>query len=333
MTIIKLIENEEYTYKQLCELKNEPYLHANSKISQLQQWSKYEVFEKNGTKYKYIRARTADEIQIYELDINYSELLEIFIFSYLATITENKLTTTIPKLAEMMCIRNQNYSYGKYNQAEVLHLIADEKLEPLNNEDITSENLKAFFEKTEPNYQRKIKEAIHKMEKMGLIAYNKFLYLGVKNKGYTTMRKATDAENILLLDVEGKILNTFPMREVKDIDGTRKIVKADKTNLTNLENFIFYNKRTENFIKALNSSNKITNEIYLFFYNEYEIFLNSKSIGSHIPYKIQNLKIAMNKKVMKSLVYTNRSFIDWFIDTDTTANIKQLIIDNQKKLN
>lgn len=326
--ITNLKSNEEYSYRQICTLKNEPYLHGNSKASQIQKWSKYDLFEKVGTKYKYIRPRTQDEIEVSELNMTYNELLEIFIFNYLSTISDNKLITTIPKLAEILCMRNKNYAYGKYNQNEILFLIEDEKLIPVNNEHITIDNLRLFFERTEPNYHRKIKEIIQKMDAMGLISYNKYLYLGTKSGQYTIMQKATDEQNILLLKIESEILDKFPLREIDNGDGTQKIVKADKTNLTNIENFKFYKQRNKLFLKRLNEDNSETT--YSFFYNEYEIFLDSDTIGSHVPYKIKNLKVAMNNKVLKSLKNVNQSFLDWFIDMNTTTDIKHMILEERK---
>ncbi len=322
-------ENEIYSYSEICRSKNEDVLKGNSKNAHIKKWCKYEEWERAGRKYKFIRYLNDEEILMNELDTTYDELLELFLFKYLGSVEGNTVELTISKFAENMCLRNKNFSHGRYNQYEILDLISCDKLIPMNNEIITKDLLAKFFENNEFNYHRKIKKVLYKMESMGLITYKKYLYVSYTKKGFSSNRLATEEEEKLLLDISNEVIRKFPNKLVtREDDGALEYVKSDKSNLTQKENFIFYKTVPAMFYKSLNE--RIDNgERYNYYYYKYEIILSQEQITSHIPYKLKSIQQAINIKAMRGRALD--SFKRWFIDANTEIDIKGMLANHREK--
>src|SRR5690606_9608633 len=118
-------------------------------------------------------------------------------------------------------------------------------------------------------------------------------------------------------------IQTGKRKEYQIIDEHTKENRAKtKSELNKTERGLFYNYLSDKAKTVFKCS---------FYSYEDDIVINKKGISEHLVNNITNLQKSINNKVIEQLVKKDGclSLIDWFINQETTVDLRQLLIEHR----
>lgn len=298
---IKFCDNQqELSYKKICDITNEPYYTGgNVKDKQIDYWNSIAEIQKNGTKYKFISMKTNDvsnEIIQAKLTMAYEILLENMICAVLENNGGKITSVTIRDLMNKTGLVNKNYIDCRYDSSEIEKLINNNTLVPLNNESFDQLDIDLFFDKTENNYKRRVREALKNLEKQCVIEVDEILYKVIKDKnGYAKKLDLTEEEESTKIDIKNEILHKLNKDTIDQLEGKEK------------STFYF------SWVNQL--QNQLNCEHIGFKYN---IRVGKKAVQNKLNNIKEEIYKCINDKVIDNLSNNNYiTFVDWFINSDT----------------
>lgn len=312
----KLICNQtEISYAKFCPLLNLSPLTGASKRSQLKSLNEICEYEKNGTKFKFLRMRDADEIVIGGKNIKYTKLIENILANYLLEQQQDIVFFSPIELFSFLGIINFNYSFIK------------DKNDKWYKNNTIREFYREDFSLREMNYFLKIaytailkpiiRNAIKSMDGKRLIrvqsAYNGYVIDKDNNKKYY---------KILQTQEDGKILSSITARVLREFnyDGIQFVYFMGK-------------KEVDKFYKRCNELCK-ENTMYDGYYDCYAIILNREGLGYYQKKDINALRYELNKRIIYSFSNNSKlrdklpakrheNLINAFIRLDSGYNLPQ----------
>lgn len=297
----KFCENKkELTYKNICKLTNETYYSGgNVKLKQIEYWDTLAVIEKVGAKYKFIEMKvTEDDVEYNKIKLNtaYEILLENMICLALDNSGGKLCEVTIRDLMSRTGMVNNNYVNCRYDSKYIMQLVNTNMLTPLDNEDFNELDMDVFFNKTETNYKRRVREALKNLQKQRVIDITEVVYKTVKVGKISRNVNLSEYERSIKLDIENETLKKLGKKSVDELQGKE------------ISNYYFI------WIKKLQS--KLNCEHIGFKYN---IIIGENALKNKISNAKSEIYQCINKKVIDNLIGNGNyiTFVDWFINNKT----------------
>lgn len=312
----KLVESkEEISYAKFCPLINLPLLTGASKRSQLKALNEVCEYEKNGTKFKFLRIRDNDEIVVGRENVKYAKLIEDILSNYLLEQKEDIVFFTSLELIRFLGIINVNYTFIKGKHEKWYKKNAVEKF---HKDDFSIREMN-FFLKTAYTAILKpiIRSAIKAMDGKRLVrvqaAYSAYIVRENGNRQYV---------NILQTQEDGKKLSAI----------TAQVLREFK--YESIQYVYFKGKKeVDDFYKRCNELCKEKTQ-YDGYYDCYAIILNKEGLGYYQKKNIDVLRHELNKRVVDTFIKNQKmreklpaqkheNLIDAFIRIDTKYDLQQ----------
>lgn len=165
----KLTIGSSFTYKELCELLNEPYKTSNSKKAQLDDWSRYFKYEKSGRSYTIldIYDEPLEKEDKYPSNAIYIKYIRTILLSILANTDGNRIRIDQKSLYKMFGMINDNYS-------KIQKLSLDHKVEKLKeiHEWMTAYEINDFYDRCGTKMSKIVKSSLDSLKNRALITYS-----------------------------------------------------------------------------------------------------------------------------------------------------------------
>lgn len=291
---------EELTYKKICTITKSPYYSGGDvKTKQIEYWKSIAEIEKIGTKYKFISMKV-EEIPIDTMKAKLSTAYEILLENLICASLENSggkiNSVTIRDLMRRTGLVNKNYVECRYDSKEIDELIKTNILTTLQNEEIGMVDLDLFFDRTETNYKRKIREALRSLENQCVIKVDEIIYKVVKKNGYSKRYDLTEEENSIKLDIMNDTLHKLGKQGMDELNGKERS-----------KFYFIWVKRLQEELKCEHIGFK------------YDIRVGNKAIRNKLDNVQKEIYQCVNEKVITSLLERNNymTFVDWFINSET----------------
>lgn len=208
-TYLMLKEGQEFkNYKDLCKYLEQPTLSGNSKISQLETFSRHFEFEKEG--YKIIITNVYEEPLTEFSKGLYSSLVQKLILDLMArqlNTNVKKLILSNGQLFELLCLVNENYKHGKNNHHHLMELL-----------DVNKLDVKEFYSNSESKLSNMIKRALNGLKIKSLIDYNYTTIICHEDSdGNSQISTATDQERRFILSVQEDMLKHYNCKDLIEV--------------------------------------------------------------------------------------------------------------------
>lgn len=312
----KLVESkEEISYAKFCPLINLPPLTGASKRSQLKALNEVCEYEKNGTKFKFLRIRDDDEIVVGRENVKYAKLIEDILSNYLLEQKEDIVFFTPLELIRFLGIINVNYTFIKGKHEKWYKKNAVGKFHK-NDFSIREMN---FFLKTAYTAILKpiIRSAIKAMDGKRLVrvqaAYSAYIVRENGNRQYVNILQ-TQADGKKMSAITAQVLREFKYESIQYVYFKGK-------------------KEVDDFYKRCNELCKEKTQ-YDGYYDCYAIILNKEGLGYHQKKNIDALRYELNKRIVDTFIKNQKmreklpaqkheNLIDAFIRIDTKYDLQQ----------
>ena len=297
----KFCENKkELTYKNICKLTNETYYSGgNVKLKQIEYWDTLATIERVGSKYKFIEMKvTVDSVEYNKIKLNtaYEILLENMICAALEN-SGGKLTeVSIRDLMRRTGMVNNNYVTCRYDSKYIMQLVNNNILTPIDNESFNNIDMDVFFDKTETNYKRRVREALKNLQRQRVIDITEVVYKTIKVGNKYRNVNLDETERSIKLDIENETLRYLNKKSVDELQG-REISRY----------YFIWIKRLQDRLHCVHIGFK------------YNIIVGENALKNKLNNAKSEIYQCINDKVIDNLVGNGNyiTFVDWFINSRT----------------
>lgn len=212
--ISQLSLNEPYTYKQLCEILDQPYKSSNSKTRQLLEWSRFFKYKKIGTKY-FITEIYSDPAPYLPLSSTasthqkYINNVVDIILSYIYTSGQQIFYFTYLELIIICGLANQLYE--KYFKSTAL--LGKEFSFPVS-------DINDFYTRSYLKMKDVLKTALDSMQNRSILQYIPtyiIVFRTSNNSNKYEYREATDQEQNIITEIRYKALHDLNLKEMNEL--------------------------------------------------------------------------------------------------------------------
>ena len=297
----KFCENKkELTYKNICKLTNETYYSGgNVKLKQIEYWDTLATIERVGSKYKFIEMKvTVDSVEYNKIKLNtaYEILLENMICAALEN-SGGKLTeVSIRDLMRRTGMVNNNYVTCRYDSKYIMQLVNNNILTPIDNESFNNIDMDVFFDKTETNYKRRVREALKNLQRQRVIDITEVVYKTIKVGNKYRNVNLDETERSIKLDIENETLRYLNKKSVDELQG-REISRY----------YFIWIKQLQDRLHCVHIGFK------------YNIIVGENALKNKLNNAKSEIYQCINDKVIDNLVGNGNyiTFVDWFINSRT----------------
>ncbi len=328
--VLQEIINEEkpISYAKLCDCLGLKRKGGKSKMYQLDRLNKIILLEKVGGKFLIHRFRTEEELEVYGIQGTYTQMIARSLYSYLIDTDKRSVGLTMYEIMGITGLSNINYKRGKYSVQQLIKMIENKALIPIDGEVITEELMNEFFERTFSSFRSRILLTLRRMEESNLIEYSKVHYYSVFTGSYYTSYDFSDIDIENLLETQRTVIKKIMSRRkpnlkigvstVIDCSRSVRLEDGETIELTESENY-YYFKETR---RIMIETNK-----WKTYSTRYKINVNR--IGMKEVYSEQTSKI--NKQIEKKSIEGLKENIksstleSWFLSSDPPIDLNREI--------
>lgn len=259
-------------YKELCEILGIKVVAGNSKIKQLEEFSYYCDYTKEGNKFIINKINNQPMLKIEDIlktkNSKYIKLLSNIILEYLYNNQTELKEIKLIKLFSVLGITNDNYEYGDMFKKELSQLY-----------DIQLKSVYFFYSNTKNEYKKIIERCLNNLQSRSVLFWKKCVM--IVDKENKRVYKANDEEEKYILDTQREALEYLGYFDMYNL-------------MKNIEDF----KKFNNIIK---------NELGFNYYFAYDITIGKKAI--EIEYK-ETFKQDVNKLIIDktSNMFSSKNF-------------------------
>lgn len=209
----KLTLNQEYTYKELCTILDQPVKQGNSKKRHLTEFSRFFSYTKNKTKYKVIEIYPEPLPYLNNVSTSHkynNDMIDL-ILAYIYS--EGKEVLYLTHMDFILICGLANELYKKYGK----------EYKDLNKEyDISLDQISNFYSNSYHYFKGIITSALNSMQSRGMLFYFQTMIISETQKKNAVeadyiLREATNEEVAVIADIQDKVLQALQLNDMNEL--------------------------------------------------------------------------------------------------------------------